>query len=643
VTVDLDVSGGSSGSGLFDTAGRIVGVLSAGGMCSLAYYPTASILQNLASPPVLTRDVMIVFDRSGSMGLPGTSGQPKIQEAQAAASLFVQLVKAGTGNRVGLVSFSTTPNLDFMLSDVTGPNKDTLIGPAPYTGGLVGGLIASGSTTIGGGLNTAYGQLMSGTETRHILLLTDGMQNTPPMADPTDASPAGIVIDVIGYGTPASLDGTFLTALATNHLGMHNEHGQYVLADTDLKLKKFFALAFGNIFETVLLDPEFVLAAGQDTAAPLPFNVCEEETITVVVGWDRRGSQLDIALTTPSGATVNAGSAGVTASSSLTWAFLRVPLPHGGERDGTWNVNVFRRGERGEIAARTPEVRYFVNVVASGGAALRRMPARRTYYTSDTINPLVGLQYLAGGLPPNAKVKLTVTRPDTSVGSVLARERLGAPVVVGADTIPPRQATLAAIEGHTGKAVVGYTQHSFDLFDDIASTGSPEPAGVFGHPLKDLLIVEGNYTFHFQATYGEVCMATRELSWSLHVDVGIDPGRSSVTTSFAGGKGTITFIPRDRYGNQVGPGLAGGFSVGGAPGTVVTGPVRDKGDGSYAVPITWDRASGASPGLVINQPGRAPVSVSDPTRGGKDGSSLWRWLFWIMFVIALLLLLRWIF
>src|SRR6185369_14148501 len=601
--------------------------LSVGGACSLSYYPTASIQQNLASPPVLTRDVMIVFDRSGSMGLPGTSGQPKIQEAQAAASLFVQLVKAGTGNRVGLVSFSTTPNLDFALHDVTPTNKDLLIGPARFTSGFVGNLIASGSTTIGGGLNTAYGQLMAGTETRHILLLTDGMQNMPPMANPADSTPTGIVIDVIGYGTPASLDGTFLTALATNHLGLHNEHGQYVLADTDLKLKKFFALAFGNIFETVLLDPEFVLAAGQDQAPPLPFNVCEEETITVVVGWEQRGTQLEIALTTPSGATVDAGSAGVTTSSSLSWTFLRVPLPHGGERDGKWNVNVFRRGQRGEVAARGPEVRYFVNVVASGGAALRRMPDRRRYYTGDNINPLVGLQYLAGGMPPNAEVKMTVTRPDTSVGSVLARERLGTAVVVGADTIPPRQATLAAIEGRTGKAIVDYTQHSFNLFDDIASTGYPEPAGVFGNPLKDLLTVEGNYTFHFEATYGEGCTATRELRWSLHVDVGIDPGSSSVTTSFAGGKGTITFIPRDRYGNQAGPGLAGGFSVGGVPGTVVTGAVRDNGDGSYAVPIAWDDASGASPGLVINQPGRTPVSVSDPTHGGKGGGSVWRWLF----------------
>src|SRR5260370_26501608 len=34
------------------------------------------------------------------------------------------------------------------------------------------------------------------------------------------------------------------------------------------------------------------------------------------------------------GATVTSASPGVESSSSRTWTFLRVPLPHGGERDG---------------------------------------------------------------------------------------------------------------------------------------------------------------------------------------------------------------------------------------------------------------------------------------------------------------------
>jgi von Willebrand factor type A domain/Trypsin-like peptidase domain len=640
IGVDLDVAGGSSGSGLFDTAGRITGILSAGVACGLSYFPIATMQQDIANPPAVTRDVMLVFDRSGSMSVPGTSGQTKIEEARAAASLFVQLVHAGTGNRVGLVSFSTTASspVDFPLTPVTAAGKNTLIGSAPFNGGIIGGIMPGGSTTIGGGLNAAYGQLPAGgANPRHVLLFTDGLQNTPPMVNPTDSFPTDIHIDAIGYGTPASIDGAMLTTLATQH------HGQYVLADTNLKLQKFFALAFGNIFEAgLLMDPEFVLASGMTTAVPVPFNVCEEETITVVVGWDVRDAGLQIELTTPSGSTVTSGSPGVQSSASRTWIFLRVPLPHAGERDGTWKVTVFRLAGPGEFSARLPEVRYFVNVVVSGGAVLHRMPDNTKYYTGDVINPLVGLTYLQGGFPPNATVKVTVSRPDTSVGNLLSQEKLGPSVVIDADTIPPRQSTLIGIESRTGKPVVGYTQQTFDMFGDIVHTGAFETAGLFGNFFKDLLTVEGNYTFHFQASYGDTCTATRELLWSLHVEPGIDPSTITVTTNISGGTGTITLVPKDKYGNNVGPGRGDGLSIAGAPGTTVTGPVRDNGDGSYTVPVSWDPSSDSGPGVVIAQPGRPPVLVHDPKVKGKDRGRKWKILFWLALLVALILLLLWI-
>jgi hypothetical protein len=638
IQVSLDVAGGSSGSGLFDTAGRIAGVLSAGTACSLSYFPTATIQQDTASPPAITRDVMLVFDRSGSMSRMGTSGRPKIQEARAAASLFVQLVVAGTGNRVGLVSFSTGASspVDFALSDVATPNKNVLIGPSPFTTGKIGALTPGGSTTIGGGLNAAYGQLTTPTRLRNVLLFTDGIQNTPPTVNPTDFSPTDIAIDVIGYGTPASLDGAMLTSLADNH------HGQYVMADTNLKLMKFFALAFGNIFGSGLsLDPEFVLGAGQGTAASVPFTVCEEETVTVVVGWEISVTELLIQVTTPLGATILASTPGVEAASSQTWTFLRVPLPHNGERDGKWNVTVFRIVNK-EFSV--PAVHYFINVVASGGAVLRRIQNTTKYYTGDVINPLVGLQYIQGGLPPNAKLQLTVSRPDTSVGTLLSQEKLGAAVVIDGDTLPPRQATLTEIEQRTGRPAVGYMQLTFDLFDDVIHTNAPEPAGVFGNPLKDFLTMEGDYTFHVVATYGDTCTATRELLWSIHVDPSIDSSRTDVTVNISGGKGTITVVPRDQYGNDLGPGRGDGLSITGVPGTTVSGPVRDNGDGSYTVPVTADPSSDNGPGVVVGQPGRPPVVIaSKPGAPGKDPCWKWKLWFWLLLLLALALLILWIF
>jgi Trypsin-like peptidase domain/von Willebrand factor type A domain len=639
IEMNLDVAGGSSGSGLFDTSGRITGVLSAGGACGISYFPTATVQQDIASPPAITRDVMLVFDRSGSMSLPGTSGQTKMVEAQAAASLFVQLVRAGTGNRVGLVSFSTTASLpvDFALADVTVANQSALIGASPFTGGKIGALAAGGSTTIGGGLQAAYSQLTGGANLQNVLLFTDGLQNTPPMVNPTDTSPTNIFIDVIGYGTPASLDGAMLTSLADVH------RGQYVLADTNLQLLKFFALAFGNIFESgLLMDPEFDLPAGQAAAPPVPFNVCEEEAITVVVGWDSPEVVLEVEVTTPLGVVVTAASPGVEAETSRTWSFLRVPLPHGGERDGTWQVTVVRGDTREKLEGRLPEVHYFLNVVARGGAVLRRMPDRTGYYTGDAINPLVGLQYAQGGLPPNAKLKVTISRPDTSIGNLLSQEKLGPATVIDADTIPPRQSTLAAIESRTGRPVVGYTQQTFDLGDDVVSTNSPEPAGVFGNPLKGFLTVEGEYTFHCVASYGDTCTVARELLWSVHVEPGVDGSRTGVTVNVSGGTGTIILVPRDPYGNNLGPGRGDGLSVTGTPGTTITGPVTDNGDGSYTVPVKVNPTAGSPPGVVIGQPGRQPVVVTPTGHAGEDPCRKWKLWLWLLLLLVVVLLVLWI-
>src|SRR5262249_21682309 len=228
---------------------RIMGALPMGAPCHggrLSYFPTSTILTAIAPapPPPVTRDVMLVFDRSGSMSMDDGTGRSKIEAARDAVSLFVQLVRAGTGNRAGLVSFSTTPSTNFAIVNVTDPTKTALIGPAPYSGGIVGGLTPGGNTTIGGGLDAAPAHIPApGTNPRAILLLTDGLQNTAPMVADVEAAHAldGITVHAIGFGTESSLDGALLTALTNAHGGM------YMRAGGGLALEKFFSSAFGNI------------------------------------------------------------------------------------------------------------------------------------------------------------------------------------------------------------------------------------------------------------------------------------------------------------------------------------------------------------------------------------------------------------
>ncbi|MFB6457130.1 VWA domain-containing protein [Chitinophaga sp. Hz27] len=648
IRVNLDVSGGSSGSGLFDTSGRILGVLSNGGPCSLTYFPVATAMQDIAAtpPPVTAKDIMIVFDRSGSMSMAAGTGKTKIEEARDATSLFVQLINAGAGHRIGLVSFSTTSPVppaspDFGVTPVTAAAKQLLIGPAPYSSGIVGGITPGGNTTIGGGLKSAnlYFPPPGGNQ-RTILLMTDGLQNTPPMINTIEPTLSDIDINVIGFGTESSLDGTLLSRLAERHNGI------YTRAGDPLALKKYFAMAFGNIFASgTLSDPNYFLPAATPKSNPVTFSVCGEETVTVVAGWDNAASSLYIEVITPGGKSIIPGTSGVETASGNTWTFMRINLPYMGERDGTWQVIMHREYGGGEFPPPQVDLNYFINIIAKGGPLLYFTGLRKKYYTGDTFNPMMMIRYANGDVPDNVDIKVTVTRPGDSVGNILSRNKLKEGISLDADTIPSRQATLMALEAG-GTPVVKYVDEVHSLLDDPANTGGVfESHGLFGLQLNDLLRTEGNYTFYAQAKYGEGCTATRETVWSIHVDCGIDGSKTSVQTTVTAtlpdGKQQVKVVitPKDKYGNNLGPGRAGDIDISGAGGNTVNG-VTDNGDGTYTVNVTFDPASGGRPGVIIGQPERPPVLTADPCPAatGDDGKKWKRWFYWLLLLLLLLLI-----
>ena len=120
----------------------------------------------------------------------------------------------------------------------------------------------------------------------------------------------------------------------------------------------------------------------------------------------------------------------------------------------------------------------------------------------------------------------------------------------------------------------------------------------------------------------------------------MDPDATVVVVSETGTSGgvttgTVTITPQDQYGNQVGPGRTDGLGVAGVPGTTVTGPVVDNGDGTYGVPVTWP--AGSDPGVVVTQPGRPPVVIAPPSTSGP-GSSV-GCLPWGLLIAALLVIL----
>lgn len=643
IQVDIDVSGGSSGSGLFDMSGRLVGVLSAGVDCFLTYYPSASILADIAATPtsVPDQDVMLVIDRSGSMSGAAGTGQTKIEEAREAASLFVQLVETNVGHRVGLASFSTSASLDEPIGNLNQGQKNQLIGPAPYAGGAVGGVTPGGWTSIGAGIDIAQTQLGSGANPKNILLLTDGLQNTPPMIAVAAADLGDITVHAIGLGTEASLDGAVLSNLA------QSTGGAYTRAGDGLDLKKFFALAFGNIFASgTLTDPVFHLGREENSGKPLKFGVCDEDAITVVAGWDDPSGILDLTLTAPDGTVIDAATAGVESSRGRTWVFFRVPLPMAGNREGSWSAQVRRAGGGGEFPPPPVQLRYFMNVLATGGPEIRVVDGGTRLYTGDRFVPQVALGYPDGQAVHDPAVTLEVTRPDRAVGNLLAEFGLGAATEVDGDLIPPRQASLMALAAGGGPEI-GYQVDSYDLAQDRAITGAFE-GGPFARRLDDLLAVPGNYTLRAVASYGHDCRGMREVSWTVHVDTGIDEDRTEVTVVLGGMRpdgrrhAEVTITPADRFGNLVGPGLGADLAVSGIPGSEPTGPLVDNGDGSYTVDVAHDPTSGKQPGMSVTQPGRpsACLVASDPSGSvGVAPIPWWMWLLVLILVIVIIILL----
>lgn len=621
----FDYAGGSSGSALFDINGRLVrgplssgGVCTSSGACSVTYAPVAPIKAALISPPTPPRplDVFVVFDRSGSMADSAPPiGRTKLQEAHDAASLFVQLVREGAGDRLGLVTFSSTASLDTPLG-LAATAKPILVGPPPFTTGQIGAITAGGSTSIGAGVGIALLAFGSGsTNDRAILLMTDGLQNTEPMIEEIEGFLGTIKLCVVGFGSDAEINGPLLSRIARQH------GGDFTRAVDGLGLRKFFGLCFGNIFQAgALIDPEFILRANQKESEPHKFSVCGEESITIVLSWDNPSTPLQAHIQTPGGKLVNEKRIEVVRGQ--TWVFYRIALPYKGEQDGTWQFVVDRVPIITEIPTEFPagqtDVRYFILVIPAGGPKMSYLGGPRRVYTGDAIDPLVGLHF-SNRKAPHAEVELFIEAPTVALGQLVTEARLRQPATTG-DAVNAFHATLQAIQRQAGGILpVPTSTIRVPLFDDGGHyDGAIEPDGIYNNRLKDITRAEGTYQFRAVATYGEGCRATREAFWSIHVEPAIDPGKSDVvviniTDQPDRRHGTLVITPRDPYGNPYGPGRGDGFTITPIPGVKVVGQVKDQGNGNYEVGIVWDVTVVVVPGVLVQQPDRNPATMIPPS------------------------------
>lgn len=170
---------------------------------------TVTLTIDGVSPPPgqVPVDVMLVLDRSGSMG-----GTP-INSMKNAANSFVNTMDTSDGaldnnittSRVGLVSFASTATLGAALTN----NAATV-----HT--AINALVAGGTTDIADGVTLGAAQLSGGTAKDVLILMTDGVANdgTNPVAAANAAKAAGIEVFTIGLGNGINV--AQLQAMATD-------------------------------------------------------------------------------------------------------------------------------------------------------------------------------------------------------------------------------------------------------------------------------------------------------------------------------------------------------------------------------------------------------------------------------------------
>jgi hypothetical protein len=135
-------------------------------------------------------DVVVVFDRSGSMGFEAG----KLQSAKDGAKALVDA--AGSGVNLGLVPFNTTASVTEPLGSPRSEIKTT-----------IDGLTASGGTDIAEAINDAQAEIDANGRAgvpNFIVLLTNGVSSPGPAGSAADtAKAAGTTIYGIAYGSGA--------------------------------------------------------------------------------------------------------------------------------------------------------------------------------------------------------------------------------------------------------------------------------------------------------------------------------------------------------------------------------------------------------------------------------------------------------
>jgi uncharacterized protein YegL len=330
----------------------------------------------------LGASIVTVIDTSGSMS--GSS----LTSAKNASKQFVD--KMEVEDQIGVVRYSSSASTAYNLTQITGPAEKNAAKVA------IDGLSASGSTSIGSGVQQAYSELDNADKTGALamVVMSDGLQNTDP--EPISVINANkdkdVVIYTVGFGSNA--DAALLSRMASM------TGGAYYSA-TGANIQQIYDKIKNSMTNWASTNP----ATQRIIPSEMAVHSISVERLTQEISFtiDWAGSDLDLSLIAPDGTVIDrttaASDPNVEFTIGDTYEFVNIKLPAA----GTWQMVA--------TAVDVPEEGEPVNLYASYDSKLvMNFSTDKSYYsTGEIVHIEAGLHDFFG--IPGATVEATIQLP----------------------------------------------------------------------------------------------------------------------------------------------------------------------------------------------------------------------------------------
>lgn len=286
-----------------------------------SYYPYS---------PLKQIDIDLIIDRSGSMGW-----DYKMDDAKKAAAMFVSMM--GENDKIGVVSFNSSAQVDYKLTEITEYDKDNPSEIKQAAINAINEIRAGGGTSIGAGMETGFNQLKTygvdnwgnKDDVRTMILMSDGHSSSTEsvlnkiVAYNETYKNNKIKVCTIGFGSGANQD--LLSDIAsktdcsyqyaTNLLDLYFTYRslQMEVAGEDmLKLSNKIRIIKDEISRIINIDSTV-------------------GTATFAIAWE--GSDLDLTLIRPDGTTVDhdTNDPDIEFMEGDTYEFYKINAPMHGE------------------------------------------------------------------------------------------------------------------------------------------------------------------------------------------------------------------------------------------------------------------------------------------------------------------------